>query len=648
MDTQDRSRLIDFHQILDYLLPALVITLGMQTLRTLIPGVAWYLRDTLGVGTLQLIPYAFGAFLLGFLAAALCRIAGTRAALWIAAGGLGIVRLVIQFNASPSVDFWSSVAGTGLFLNFLPIFIGHTRSQGQGGAQRWTYGFLLGLAFDTALHGLTGAVNLSMLRGAVPTAALILIVLVVFWTLWHEPRSRLRALRETPWKPALLLMAIGPNLVLQVLFFGSQGFIEEVAGLSFPLGFLAVMLGYLAGCAGLAWGFTRTRTLHPGLALILTAALALAGYAADRSGTWILVITLLGQWFLGRGLAVVAVVNAEVRRDGLWYTTVAVAGGMLIFLVLIFAYYVAQDIAIPFPRGSFPALAGALVGLFYLFASLQARAVKETPNKDLTGSAVAAILVLAPLIFWVLVGSGPQAHAPTAGQVKVMTFNIHSGFNSFGNQDLEAIAQVIEDSGAEIVALQEVSRTRFMDGYLDMPAWLSMRLDMPYLFQGTEESIWGNAILSRYPVLESGWGTLPRVGTLIRRGYLWARIDAGGPQPLLVIATHLHQLEPDSQERQVQVSALVPFWNERAYAILLGDLNAEPGSPEMQMLADAGLLDAWGMAGAGPGYTYSYADPVKRIDWIWHTEDLTPIQMEVIQTPASDHMPVLATFEIAP
>jgi endonuclease/exonuclease/phosphatase family metal-dependent hydrolase len=187
-----------------------------------------------------------------------------------------------------------------------------------------------------------------------------------------------------------------------------------------------------------------------------------------------------------------------------------------------------------------------------------------------------------------------------------------------------------------------------MDGYLDMPTWLSRRLDMPYLFKGTEEPIWGNAILSRYPVLESGWGILPRVGTLIGRGYLWARIDVGGPQPLLVIDTHLHQLGPDSRERQEQVSALVQFWGERASTILLGDMNAEPGSPEMEMLAQAGLRDAWAGAGAGPGYTYSYTDPVKRIDWIWHTGDLTPFPVEVIETPASDHMPVLATFEVAP
>ena len=47
-------------------LPALVVTLGLQLLRVFIPSLAWYLRDTLGVGSAVLGACAFGTFLLGF------------------------------------------------------------------------------------------------------------------------------------------------------------------------------------------------------------------------------------------------------------------------------------------------------------------------------------------------------------------------------------------------------------------------------------------------------------------------------------------------------------------------------------------------------------------------------------------------------
>ena len=189
---------------------------------------------------------------------------------------------------------------------------------------------------------------------------------------------------------------------------------------------------------------------------------------------------------------------------------------------------------------------------------------------------------------------------------------------------------------------------RLIDGTADMPTWLSRRLDMPVIFRGTEEPIWGNAILSRYPVLESGWADLPLAGTLIKRGYLWARIDAGGPGPLLVIATHLHNIEADSLARQAQVPVILQFWGGQEHAVLLGDLNAIPGSAEMKLIADAGLLDSWEEAGDGLGYTFDSRDPFQRIDWIWHTEDLIAVEVQVLQTQASDHMPVVVTLDFAP
>ena len=75
-----------------------------------------------------------------------------------------------------------------------------------------------------------------------------------------------------------------------------------------------------------------------------------------------------------------------------------------------------------------------------------------------------------------------------------MTYNLHSAYNSQGRQDLEAIAQVIEESGADVVALQEVSRGWLIDGSTDMAGWLSRRLGMPILFRGTTDPVWGNAI----------------------------------------------------------------------------------------------------------------------------------------------------------
>jgi hypothetical protein len=54
----------------------------------------------------------------------------------------------------------------------------------------------------------------------------------------------------------------------------------------------------------------------------------------------------------------------------------------------------------------------------------------------------------------------------------------------------------------------------------------------------------------------------------------------------------------------VIVRAYVGTTGGAPHSVILGDLNAEPGSLEMAMLADAGLIDAWSVAGGGPGYTW--------------------------------------------
>jgi endonuclease/exonuclease/phosphatase family metal-dependent hydrolase len=118
----------------------------------------------------------------------------------------------------------------------------------------------------------------------------------------------------------------------------------------------------------------------------------------------------------------------------------------------------------------------------------------------------------------------------------------------------------------------------------------------------------------------------------------------GGPAPLLLIATHLHHVESEGREREAQVTSLLAFWAGRDHSVVLGDLNALPDAPEMRQLAEAGLVDAWEEAGEGPGFTWPVRDPYQRIDWIWHTPDLSALQVVVIDSEASDHLPLVVTL----
>jgi endonuclease/exonuclease/phosphatase (EEP) superfamily protein YafD len=87
---------------------------------------------------------------------------------------------------------------------------------------------------------------------------------------------------------------------------------------------------------------------------------------------------------------------------------------------------------------------------------------------------------------------------------------------------------------------------------------------------------------------------------------------------------------------------LLDFWNGTPSTVLVGDLNSTPDFPEMKLIADAGFVDSWAEVGEGDGYTFSSDAPYERIDWIWHTPDLTAMDIEVLSTTASDHLPLRA------
>ncbi len=647
MNAPIRRRPPTFLQAL--MLPSLVVALGLQLLRVLMPSLVWYLQDTMGQPPTALAGYAFGTFLLGFLAALIWRLAGPRGALWITAGGVAVLRLAEQAATRPAVDLWLSMAGSALFVLFLPIFIGTLRAQRAPlAAQRVVYGLILGLMLDSMLKGTTMTLDLSWIPGIPSLVVVALLVLGVLWLLSHEPYPDARAPSESSWPAALPLIGLGPYLLLQALIFQNQGWVAEVGRISARLGFAAVMVGGLLAVLGAIWGFTRPHTFRPGLALPAALYIGLAAYTAIQPGKTFLLTLLLSQLLMGWAWSLIVTVAMPGERRGLGRTTFSLGLGMLLFLAMAFLYYVSLQIAVPIPRTAVPPAAGTLLGLALVGASLRAVRVSRRARREMSPLIPAVVLAFVPLLIWPNLAPPPPPEPASGLPVRVMTYNIHSAFDVEGRQDPEAIAQVIEDSGAQIVALQEISRGWLIDGSTDLPTWLARRLGMQVLFKGTTGPMWGNAILSSLPVAEWDWGELPLAGTILQRGYLWARVDVGEQQPLLVIATHLHHVEAEKEVRLKQVPVLLEFWDGAPFSVLLGDLNAEPGYPEIEMIAQAGWVDSWSEAGMGEGLTWPSDAPFERIDWVWHTPDLEARDVHTIPSTASDHRPVVVTLYPAP
>jgi endonuclease/exonuclease/phosphatase family metal-dependent hydrolase len=237
----------------------------------------------------------------------------------------------------------------------------------------------------------------------------------------------------------------------------------------------------------------------------------------------------------------------------------------------------------------------------------------------------------------------------------VMTYNIHHGAGVDGVLDLERIAGLIEQSGADVVGLQEVDRHwSERSNWVDQPAWFANRLgmhyayaanlDLPPLNAGEPRRQYGTAILSKYPIQEFKNTFLPRYPTGEQRGLAVATIIVNGAE-LRFANTHL--THNNNAERLEQAQKVVELLGKsHPPTLLVGDLNATADAPEIKTLT-AVYEDTWEEVGVGPGYTIEADNPTKRIDYQLHSSRLRPTKAAVPVTPASDHLPVVASFVLS-
>lgn len=245
--------------------------------------------------------------------------------------------------------------------------------------------------------------------------------------------------------------------------------------------------------------------------------------------------------------------------------------------------------------------------------------------------------------------SGRLATRQDAAPLRLMTFNIHHGEGLDGRLDLERVARVIRDADADIVGLQEVDRGVERTGRRDIVKELADLTGLRHAFgknidlQGGD---YGNALLSRFPIVSEGNRPLDPVGGGEQRGVLQTVLDVGGRR-VLVLTTHFDHRRDSAQRPRsaAQMVDMVGQWGDGP-VIMMGDFNDVSGSEAHRTLT-AIATDAWAAVGKGDGFTIPVASPTRRIDWIL-LRGLTPVEARVIQTDASDHLPVLVTATLDP
>ncbi|MFN8374462.1 MAG: endonuclease/exonuclease/phosphatase family protein [Anaerolineae bacterium] len=242
----------------------------------------------------------------------------------------------------------------------------------------------------------------------------------------------------------------------------------------------------------------------------------------------------------------------------------------------------------------------------------------------------------------------PRASAGNAA-FAVLTYNLHAE-----QQDVSGMIAVMRESGADVVAVQELSAfaaEALRAGLQDVYPYLA-------LYPGAARPTHGQGILSRYPILEEAyWQNNELPNTM---GHLRALIDLNGAR---VAFYNTHPIHPgmtgsfyNDQTRGAEINIVLErAARESVPVVILGDFNMGEWSDDYGRIT-ARFVDVYRAVGYGLGLSFpewSRADtlpgfraralplpPILRLDFVF-VGRLRPVEARVWHTAGgSDHYPV--------
>lgn len=241
-------------------------------------------------------------------------------------------------------------------------------------------------------------------------------------------------------------------------------------------------------------------------------------------------------------------------------------------------------------------------------------------------------------------------------QLKIVSWNI------LGRHDVPGVIGRLKSMGGDIIGLQEVLQDE--DGNNNDAQTIADALGCEFIYEPTilldpavshllkqlgasEPAWWGNAVLSKYPIKNKRVHSLSEIR---RRTAVEATVEIDGKE-LHAFSTHL--VHGDGEAAQIhlaQVETLLKIVPHSA-AIVMGDFNATPESEAVQKMSSVLIQTEGDLSRVTRGMhpeVYSAPDldsEKKRIDYIFATRDIKIVSSGVIDSNASDHLPIYATVE---
>ena len=363
------------------------------------------------------------------------------------------------------------------------------------------------------------------------------------------------------------------------------------------------------------------------LALI---SLALAGLAAGRAvgGVLGLLGLLLAQFLL---LLVVFSLAGPQRRER---TGLGLGLGLVLFVLINFAY--AFTFTYPYTIPAFQGMGLAVILLSAVVASLPALSAVFPKGEE---PGMRPTLWLAAVLLSVIFALPCPSTERDGMPLRVATYNIHYGYNTTWQLNLEEMARTIEESEADIVMMQEVDTGRITSYGVDTALWLARRLGMKDIYQPTLEELSGIALLSRYPILSADGAFLD--SELEQTGIVHALVRVGEED----VHAYGIWLGLEPEERARQLSDALDYIAEASPALLGGDFNSDPDSPIYADILEAGFIDPFVILGLDPAPTSPAIEPRGRIDFVWG-RGLLPTAAAVPDSLASDHRMVITEWTL--
>ena len=255
--------------------------------------------------------------------------------------------------------------------------------------------------------------------------------------------------------------------------------------------------------------------------------------------------------------------------------------------------------------------------------------------------------------------AAPPPPTQTLDRLRVMTWNISMGKNLAGTSNVDEQVALMADSGAHIIALQEVT----VSSGTDLRVLYETKLEA--LTHREWTAVWaadpratpseGNLILTMLPVLSSSifqYDSAPWDPSWLdtKRSAAQISVSVNGV-PVTVFATHLPL---DANHRRSHINAMLTWVaNFAGPRIFGGDFNMVAGSPEYTTMKGA-FADTWTLlAPDDQGFTMdkrsSAGNAPGRIDYWW--QEITDTQARgtevwVIKTKRSDHHALVIDLDV--